>query len=282
MPVPKTIKGWQPQVKDFRDYNLQDPQFAPKMLLLPQVVYNSCPPTLNQLHEGSCVFHGSTSAMEAVEIARGKTLNMFSRQFGYYNYRAKYGDINRDDGAIIRLALKQMAKEGICLETKWPYSEATFAVKPSEAAYTDAPSHKITQYIGITGRLGDPNSLLHDLLSCLASGWGFVCGIPCYSSIVSDEVARTGFVPLPVSGEEFMGGHCIYIWGYDRSKEIFWGLNSWGNDWGCQAPTCSERGQFSIPFDYIVHLASDFWTIRMITDVQGQPALGADDSKLAA
>jgi C1A family cysteine protease len=272
MPVPERIFGWTPQMKDMRDYNLRDPRFFPKMALLPRVVYNHVPPVLNQLKEGSCVFHGTVESMEAVELALGRGDTTYSRQYGYYTYREKYGNVNVDDGAIIRVAVKMLAQQGICQEKLWPYSMDNFAVKPSEAAYADAPAHKIEAYVGITGVKGEAGSLRHDLCACLASGWNFVCGISCYTSIKSDEVANSGFVPYPSDGEECLGGHCVHFWGYDLHEEIFWGQNSWGNDWGCQAPTTSERGFFKIPMKYLENLASDFWSIRMTMDAEPQPA----------
>jgi C1A family cysteine protease len=268
MPAPKLIKGLIWQDKDSRDFNFQSIK-APAVIL-PRVVYTSVPPVIDQEDEGSCVFHGSTEAMEAVEIACCEVLTQFSRQFGYYNYRAKYGDINRDDGAMIRLAVKQLAAEGVCREELWPYTTKTFATKPPAEAYADAPNHKVDKYFAITGREGDPKSLTNDLMACLASGWGFICGINCYQAIQSREVARTGFIPLPDKDEEAVGGHCVYFWGYDQGKKIFWGQNSWGNDWGCKAPTTNERGFFSIPMEYLEKYASDFWTIRMITDALRQ------------
>jgi C1A family cysteine protease len=47
--------------------------------------------------------------------------------------------------------------------------------------------------------------------------------------------------------------------GYQDSEQRFICRNSWGEQWGM-------RGYFTIPYAYLIdtHLASDFWTIRLV------------------
>ena len=84
-------------------------------------------------------------------------------------------------------------------------------------------------------------------------------GISVYTSFMSDEVARTGIVPMPGPDESMEGGHAILGVGYDDSKKALIVRNSWGTEWGLQ-------GYFYLPYDYITisDLASDFWTIRLV------------------
>jgi hypothetical protein len=44
---------------------------------------------------------------------------------------------------------------------------------------------------------------------CLAEGYPFVLGFTVYESFESDTVAQTGIVPMPRSGEQVLGGHCV-------------------------------------------------------------------------
>ena len=95
------------------------------------------------------------------------------------------------------------------------------------------------------------------MLSCLAEGYCFGCGISVYDSFM--DVGAAGIVPMPSKNEQWLGGHAITIWGYHKANKVFFGQNSWGKDWG-------KDGRFTLPFEYLanVGLASDFWTIRLL------------------
>jgi C1A family cysteine protease len=220
-------------------------------ITIPMVKFLIQPPIQDQKDEGSCVFNALTSAMEAVEIDQNIIPPlMFSRQFAYYNYRKKHGEINQDNGASIREAAKLLAKDGVCLESSWPYTPENFATEPPPKYWKEAQTHKILQYLSL--------KTVSEMLACMAAGYGFVGGISVYESFESNEVAKTGIIPLPKKGEKLLGGHALYFGGgYDQHKHMIKGQNSWGADWGL-------KGNFWIPFAYLANpgLASDFWTIR--------------------
>jgi len=94
---------------------------------------------------------------------------------------------------------------------------------------------------------------------CLASGFPFVFGFTVYDSFESQDVAKTGVVPMPASGESVLGGHAVLAVGYDDGQQRFIVRNSWGTGWGM-------HGYFTMPYAYLTDrgLASDFWTIRLI------------------
>ena len=237
--------GWR---KSLQKYGIPD-YVAPEAARLPQVVYLITPPVQDQGNEGSCVFHAITSAMEYEEIDSHGNLTMLSRAFPYYNYRKSQGDIQDDTGADPAVALKQFAQIGTCREDIWPYIPENFAQEPTPEAYANAADYRVLKYFGLAS--------LGDMLNCIASGWGFVCGISVYQSF---EAAADGIIPMPDPDESFLGGHMIYVGGgYDRHKKAFKFQNSWGTAWG-------QDGFGWLPFDYLTNrnLASDFFTIRKV------------------
>jgi C1A family cysteine protease len=80
-----------------------------------------------------------------------------------------------------------------------------------------------------------------------------------YESFESEEMAKTGHLQMPLSGEKQLGGHAVLAVGYQDSSQTFIVRNSWGTDWGI-------KGYFTMPYPYLLQgtLASDFWTIRSV------------------
>jgi C1A family cysteine protease len=95
---------------------------------------------------------------------------------------------------------------------------------------------------------------------CLAQGFPFVFGFTVYESFESEQVAKTGKVPLPPRSE-VLCGHAVMAVGYDDSKQSFIVRNSWGPNWG-------TKGYFTMPYGYVTdpQLASDFWAIYIVED----------------
>ncbi len=220
----------------------------PKADLRPQ-----CPAVYDQGQLGSCTGNSIAGAVQFERMKQKLTPNFIpSRLFIYYNERVIEGTVDSDSGAQIRDGIKVVATEGVPPETDWPYDIAKFAQKPPPAAYTDALQDRAVQYQRLVQNLGQ-------MKGCLASGYPFVFGFTVYESFESQTVAQTGVVPMPASGETVVGGHAVAAVGYDDSQQRFIVRNSWGETWGMQ-------GYFTIPYAYLLdsHLASDFWTIRLV------------------
>jgi C1A family cysteine protease len=177
---------------------------------------------------------------------------MPSRLFLYYNERDMEGTTAEDAGAVIRDGFKSLSKQGVCPETEWPYDIKRFADKPADACYADALNDEALAYLSLSENR-------YDLLGCLAEGFPFALGITLFESFESDDVAKTGMVPLPTHGENALGGHAVLAVGYDQSRQVYIVRNSWGAGWG-------DAGYFYLPFDYLhrLGLGSDFWTLRKV------------------
>lgn len=200
----------------------------------------------------SCVGNASTDAVEFLYIRDGLPQPELSRMMLYYDARVSVGgfDASDDSGCYIRDAMKALAKYGVATETIWPYVSANLSRAPSKTARRDAERRQIVEYVRCDG--------LRQIKESLAAGFPVVGGFDVFDSMFSREVGRTGVVPLPLPGEDSIGGHAILLIGNDDPTEFFKFKNSWGPNWG-------DRGFGYLPYAYVERgLADDFWSARMI------------------
>lgn len=260
----KKLYGWKRDLPDHRDiyYNKK---------LTENIEHKSidlrmnCPEVYNQGELGSCTANSIAFLFEYDELKKKNETNssflknsiennlMPSRLFIYYNERKMEGTINYDSGANIRDGIKSVNKIGVCSEKLWKYDITKFKMKPSKLCYSQATKYKSIKYFRLSQNI-------NDLKCCLIDGYPFSIGISIYESFESEDVSKTGLVPIPKKNEKLLGGHALAVVGYDDEKG-FIVRNSWGNQWGL-------KGYCYIPYEYICNqdLANDFWTIRTITE----------------
>ena len=253
-PTPYKIRrfGWNPDLPDQRDFMYAAP--APFQANIPPFfdLTSKCPPVYDQGQLGSCTANAIAGAIEFDQMKQGITAFMPSRLFIYYNERVIEGTVSTDSGAQIRDGIKTVAAQGVPPETDWPYNIAKFSQKPPVKAYNDAKPNIILLYQRLVQNL-------NSLKGCLASGYPFVFGFTAYESLESQQVAKTGILPMPASGEQVVGGHAVLAVGYDDKNQQFIVRNSWAATWG-------QKGYFRMPYAYLTSssLASDLWTIRSV------------------
>jgi C1A family cysteine protease len=242
--------AWYGCRRDLRDS--RDHMFAPRAVRLPASVdlRVHCPPVMDQGDLGSCTAHGITGALRYEMLSKGMPDVQLSRLQLYYDERAMEGTIKSDAGAEIRDGIKAAAKIGVGHETLWPYAIKKFATKPTRPVYADAIKFHALEYervqVDVTA-----------LKTALASGHTPVIGVTLYDSFESDQVAKTGVVPMPRRGENVVGGHCLYVVGYGQRKGYFTVRNSWASDW-------ADHGDCYFPEAYLgsVRYGSDYWIIK--------------------
>jgi C1A family cysteine protease len=244
--------GWSPDIPDGRDLMYAAPPEVVTQLPPKADLRDQCPPVYDQGQLGSCTANAIGAALEFDQMKQHENAFTPSRLFIYYNERAIEGTISSDSGAQIRDGVKSVRKQGAPPETDWPYDIAKFADQPPQKAYDDAGQHKAIRYQRLTRSLSQ-------LQGCLAEGYPFVFGFVVYDSFESQQVASTGQAPMPVSGEQQLGGHAVMAVGYDNDEQRFIVRNSWGTTWGM-------AGYFTLPYPYLLQatLSSDFWTIRSV------------------
>jgi C1A family cysteine protease len=241
-------------VKDSHDprdhhYNASVPLDTPDVTDLSP----GCSPITNQDQVGACTGFSIVGAVEYDENKQREHFIKLSELFVYFNERDFEGDIGEDGGAQIRDGIKLIAKFGVCQEALWPFDETKWKNRPTMEAFQDGLNHRALSY----KRVAVTQS---DFEHALASGFPIVMGITVFESFESDEVARSGMVPMPnQETEQCMGGHAVLAVGYDRIKRLVKVRNSWGPDWG-------DHGYFYLPYDFVFGgLVDDCWTVTSIS-----------------
>src|SRR5579883_2057021 len=182
--------GWIPDLPDHRDHLYAAP-LVNLGVLPPQVdLRPACPPVYDQGQLGSCTANAIAGAIQFDRMKEHKPNFVPSRLFIYYNEREIEGTVNSDSGAMIRDGIKSCANQGAPHEKLWPYDIANFTERPPHTAFADGTKHQILSYQRLVQNLSQ-------MKGCLASGYPFVFGFTVYEAFESDEVAKTGVVPMP-------------------------------------------------------------------------------------
>jgi C1A family cysteine protease len=245
----RSAYGWVPDLPDHRDILYTAVRKVPAKLPPAADLRSLCSKVEDQGELGSCTANALAGALEFLEKKDRIPYIDLSRLFIYYNERVIEHTTKSDSGAMLRDGIKTLAKQGVCSETKWPYTISKFQVKPTASCYKEALTHQITSYQRL--------QTLDEMRACLAEGFPFVFGFTVYESFESQRVAQSGVVSMPQPGERVVGGHAVVAVGYDDSKKRFTVRNSWGKSWGL-------KGYFTMPYDYLADrdLSDDFWVIR--------------------
>jgi C1A family cysteine protease len=214
--------GWVPDLPDARDQVYSAPHVAATKLPPSVDLTPTMPAVYDQGQLGSCTANALGAAFEFDRTKQKLADFMPSRLFNCYNERVIEDSVSTDSGAQIRDGVKTLAKQGVCPESEWPYTLDRFDDKPPASCFTHAKKSTVTSYQRVA-------QTLSQLKGCLAAGFPIVIGFTVYDSFESDEVARTGVVPMPdLENEHILGGHAVLVVGYDEASQRFRLRNSWG------------------------------------------------------
>lgn len=210
-------------------------------------------PVKDQGNVNGCTGYASAAAMLYVASKiQNIAVTDFSEFFAYYNGRKLENATLQDQGEQIRDTIKGLGQWGICENKLWPDDPAMVLREPSLEAYNNAALYKATAYRRV-------NLTEADIQAALVSGYPIIAGIAVYDSFETDQVTKTGIVPVPQQNEKFLGGHAILFTGYDFSdpnnKTIEF-RNSWSSNWG-------NGGYGTLPLSFVLNpnLNEDMWVI---------------------
>ncbi len=210
------------------------------------------PPAYDQGQEGSCVPHGTIAALQFLQKQQGEPLVMLSRNFLYWNGRAREDTLAQDAGMEIKDAVLSCIVEGVCPEDQWAYDVNAWDQQPPQRCYDAAVKFEVLDYQSVD------NTVRNDMLAALSLG-PIIIGFSVASSFESAEVARTGiYTPKPT--EDIEGGHCVLIVGSDPAADRYICRNSWGESWGMNGHFTVPRPTFEDP-----DVADDAWRLCKVT-----------------
>ena len=217
------------------------------------------PAIIDQQTVGSCTACAVSAAYQFCDMSwDGSVL------FLYYNTRMLDGTVQQDAGSTLSQAINSINKYGICNTNLWPYLVNTWATQPNMNCYIEGLKHQTINYSHV-------EQTQDQMKACLAGGFPFVVGIYVYESFETDDVERTGDVPMPQSGEAVLGGHAVVCVGYDDARQVWICRNSWGTSWG-------DAGYFTLPYAYLndTNLATDCWRITLVETDDTTPIVPVD------
>ncbi|MCL6597921.1 MAG: DUF1906 domain-containing protein [Alicyclobacillus macrosporangiidus] len=204
---------------------------------------------------GSCTAFAACQWLQALRVQAGYPWVELSELAEYYEERAIQGDVKDDTGANNMVATQVLEQYGAMLESDWPYIVSNFAV---------APPPKWDEHLKITAATAqvitdDGDAMIMAIKDALTQEHPVMFGWQVFASAESLEVAQTGVLPMPASGEQILGGHETIFVGHDDDitfpqwnglKGGFLVRNQWGPGWG-------QQGYFWMPYEYAKQYIDD-------------------------
>ncbi|MDE6871056.1 MAG: hypothetical protein K2J62_02905 [Bacteroidales bacterium] len=185
---------------------------------------------------GACSAFAAVAIFEAIIKKNSRHDIDLSEQFVYYNARKNETETDTDSGCSLYSVILTMTREGVCLESLFPYNPDYIGQEPPKEAYDDAENRKVVKAKSVKKEL-------HDIKSAVYEGYPVAISLKIFNSFNPHK----GFIPMP-SDEEMSdgryGNHAMVICGYNDDARFFVVRNSWGKKFGV-------KGYCYIPYAYI-------------------------------
>jgi hypothetical protein len=165
------------------------------------------PPVYDQGDLGSCTSNSIIAGYEYTMNKQNEKYEHLSRLGLYWMERFAENpeNITEDLGAQISTGVNLIHTKGVGLESLWPYDVTKFAEKPPVTFFNDLKYHTAIKVQRI-------NKTIQAIDQCLLDGNPVIFGFTVYDSFESQEVATTGYVPIPnPNKEQCLGGHAVII-----------------------------------------------------------------------
>ena len=211
----------------------------------------------NQGAYGSCTAHVLSYAWQQSRLRANKSWYKPSRCFWYAHSRLALGDrkLSTDKGSTIWSTAQTLSSKGAVAESLWPYTKQNIDREPTVTINIQASGNK--QSVRQVSFGLNTNTNIANIKKEINDGRVVMIGIMIFQSFMTNDVMRSGQIPVPKKRQEaLLGGHAIALSGWDESKQVFTFRNSWGTSVG-------KQGSFSIPYSYVCNptLAGDAWVV---------------------
>ena len=219
--------------------------------------------TEDQSNQGACRGHSLSSGMEQCHVRMGGEIIQLSRACAYYMTQRIDG-ISGDRGSTIDGGFK-LAKQGICLESDWPYPSRYDPRIP--AGYENFVKYRIAGH--------SPINSYDDAIKHLGLVGPVDIGIM-WGSEIDQQVSRTGIISTYTGNGG--GGHAVLIGGYTSknwdgsalSEPHLILYNSWSTRWGRQGECLVTKRAFNA-------MASHRWSVMGGHIPEGHPVIAKPD-----
>jgi len=208
-------------------------------------------PLRNQGNRGTCVAHAVCALAECLEGRDAGVVDL-SEQYLYWDAKEHDGR-PQSEGTHISVAMARMCQDGTCPEDAWPYNPEPEAGNESEGpppadAAAAAAQHRLADSDDL-GR-GDADAIRR----ALDEQRPVAVAVPVFANWKGNPMLKlSGFIPLPLPGSAFDGGHAMCAAGYDYDDQFTGGgyfilRNSWGAGFAPSSPVAP--GHALLPFAY--------------------------------
>lgn len=225
----------------------------------------------NQGSQGSCGGHSARSMLyycfarkhgEKIAGKWGQKWDLSPAGI-YFRAREKDSSVNEDSGVWNRLLWDAIREHGAPTEESCPYNARVLTTRLSTKAVQTGKWHQTTAKTYRCDEDGNREKTVDRMLQALAADMPLQIGFTCFTNL--DAADDTGAVPLPGRADRDDGGHDVGSFWADTRARVFWGPNSWANQWGGRAlegARFDERGYIGLPFDYVLRgYADDIWAV---------------------
>jgi hypothetical protein len=223
------LMGWKKDKYDPRDWIIR--RLPPEVIPDSYSLVEYLPDVRDQGNVGSCVGFGIGGNLTGTAKQCGVYQDWFSPTWIYNGARFIAGDLPFDVGAYPKDALEWLIDKGCLPEHFWPYNPNRLdKTSPPSSLDPEAAKWPLLAYFRITGGA-------EGICSAIASGHLVSIGVPWFDKWMDPT---NGQLPEVTNQDDLAGGHEVFLYGYSKPLAIFYGMNSWGKEWG-------NNGKFTMP-----------------------------------
>jgi Papain family cysteine protease len=225
--------SWKKDKFDHRDFI--HGKHTPKAAKIPNTfsLEEYLPDVRDQGQVGSCTGFGIGGILTGLAKQLDVYTEWFSPEWIYNGARYIEGTLSQDAGAEPGDCMAWLSKMGCLLEEYWPYDPTRVdTTSPPSKDNSLAAKFPIMKYVRVTGGSAG-------ICDALAAGNFVTIGTPWFETWM--DVGSDGVLPSVNRRTPVAGGHETFLYGYNKSKKVFYGQNSWSSEWG-------NQGRYEMPF----------------------------------